>query len=130
MLLHVYTRTEPQGAEASKHKKVEIEWACRDGIKELNSWTHTTQSPGPGFYEDVPGGAELVFDVSVSAPAAVAAGIRCVALVVADKEVCMHNRAKDLPWLNQIGFGRPAQLSFCPIGGSTRRAPGNTRKWR
>lgn len=89
----------------AKHKKIGIEWACRDGSRELNPWGHTTQSPRAGFYEDVSGGAELVFDVTVYVPAAVAAGIRCVALVVADEKVCVCPRKGAA--LSEPGF-RPA----------------------
>lgn len=72
-----------QGIEGVKYKKIDVEWACRDSAFELNAWTHT-QSPSSG-YEDVDGGAELEFSVTVSVPAGVTAGIRCVALVVADE---------------------------------------------
>ncbi|CAB1104564.1 unnamed protein product [Ectocarpus sp. CCAP 1310/34] len=71
------------GIEAVTYNKVDIEWACRDSDFELNAWEHT-QSPSEG-YEDVEGGAELDFSVTVSVPAGVTAGKRCVALVVADE---------------------------------------------
>ncbi|CAM9481299.1 unnamed protein product, partial [Ectocarpus sp. 12 AP-2014] len=71
------------GIEAVTYNKVDIEWACRDSDFELNAWEHT-QSPGEG-HEDVEGGVELEFSVTVSVPAGVTAGKRCVALVVADE---------------------------------------------
>lgn len=72
-----------QGIEAVTYNKVNIEWACRDSDFELNAWEHT-QDPSEG-HEDVEGGAELEFSVTVSVPAGVTAGKRCVALVVADE---------------------------------------------
>ncbi|CAN0055373.1 unnamed protein product [Ectocarpus sp. 4 AP-2014] len=72
-----------EGIEAVTYNKVDIEWACRDSDFELNGWEHT-QSPSGG-HEDVGGGVELEFSVTVSVPASVTAGKRCVALVVADE---------------------------------------------
>ncbi|CBJ30578.1 conserved unknown protein [Ectocarpus siliculosus] len=72
-----------EGIEAVTYNKVDIEWACRDSDFELNSWEHT-QVPSEG-HEDVEGGVELEFSVTVSVPASVTAGKRCVALVVADE---------------------------------------------
>ncbi|CAM9263459.1 unnamed protein product [Ectocarpus sp. 13 AM-2016] len=72
-----------EGIEAVTYNKVDIEWACRDSDFELNSWEHT-QVPIEG-HEDVQGGVELEFSVTVSVPASVTAGKRCVALVVADE---------------------------------------------
>eukprot|EP00903_Cladosiphon_okamuranus_P013013 g12142.t1 len=71
------------GIEEVQYKKIDVEWACRDSSFELKSWTHT-QSPSSG-YENVDGGVELEFTVTVSVPSGVKAGIRCVALVVADE---------------------------------------------
>lgn len=60
---------------------MDIRWACRDSDFEDNAWAHV-ESDG---FENVSGGAEVEFTVSVSAPAGIAAGIKCVALVIADE---------------------------------------------
>lgn len=72
-----------QAIDKVAYKKIDIEWACRDSDFEKKAWTHT-QSPPEGF-EDIEGDQELDFTVSVTVPSKVTAGIRCVALVVADE---------------------------------------------
>lgn len=66
-----------------KYNVVDVEWACRDSDFEESVWTHTQTDA----YEAVQGDTDLEFTVSVTAPAGVRAGIKCVALVIAD-EVC------------------------------------------
>lgn len=70
-----------QGVEEVKYNVVGVEWACRDNDFEENVWTHTQTDA----YENVQGGVDLEFTVSVTAPAGVRAGMKCVALVVADE---------------------------------------------
>lgn len=66
------------------YNSVEVEWACRDdGLKK---WTHNY----PESIPNVPSGTEMEFTVTVTVPAGVTAGIRCVALVIAD-EVCSRS---------------------------------------
>lgn len=66
------------------YNSVDVEWACRDD--EENKWTHNY----PESIDDVPSGTEMEFTVTATVPAGVTAGIRCVALVIAD-EVCSRS---------------------------------------
>lgn len=66
-----------QGLAGVQYSKVEVDWACED-----NSWTLTVD-PSSG-YDDVDGGANLDFTVTVTVPADATAGTSCAANVLAD----------------------------------------------
>lgn len=59
---------------------MEVQWACRDSFGD-DAWGHNDDGP----QEDVNGGAPITFTVSVTAPKDLEAGVKCVALVVADE---------------------------------------------
>ena len=69
-----------QGIADSSFNVVEVQWACRDTFGDA-AW----QREDSGAMTDVEGGSEVEFTLTVSAPDDLEAGVKCVALVVADE---------------------------------------------